>query len=111
MFAAKKTKRNVGLKKVNPINDKVIITKGKNINGILFSFKKVEFDLFKKKGHVAPKCVSAKISTVKNIKYSSNSGAIYKIKQYIKGNIIGNFTNKNSVFILFVIILIKLKIY
>jgi hypothetical protein len=54
--------------------------------------------LFKKNGHVAQKCVSAKMIIVKKIKRVSSSGLVDSIIKYINGNIKGNFTNINSAF-------------
>ena len=48
---------------------------------------RTKFDLFKKKGQVAPKCGSAKIRIVKKIKYNSYPGKAYKKTPYIIGNI------------------------
>ena len=61
---------------IKPISEKIAIVKGKEIKLTLFSLINDKFDLFKKNGQVAPKCVSAKINIVKKIKYVSNFGTV-----------------------------------
>ena len=52
---------------------------GKKIYLIFLFFISVKFDLFKKKGQVAPKCVSARINNVVKIKIFSYWGNLNKI--------------------------------
>ena len=60
------------------------------INESLFFSICGKFTLSKKKGHVAPKCVSANNKIVININWVSNPGNKYNILKYKIGKIIGN---------------------
>ena len=82
IFAPKKTKKKVFLKKINPNKYKIKITKGIIIKLIFFSFIYSKLTLSTKKGHVAPKWVSASSKIVIMINCVSNSGKEYK-KKYI----------------------------
>ena len=105
MLTAKKINKNVALNKINPNKDEVAINNGNDIKLTLFSLINFAFALFRKNGHVAAKCVSAKNKIVKKIKKISKSGNKYNITPYIKGKIKGNLTRLNSKFIfLFIII-------
>ena len=66
--------------------------------------------LSKKKGHVAPKCVSASNKIVININWVSNPGNRYNTLKYKIGKIIGNLTKKTS-FLRIVFIINQVQIY
>ena len=68
MLIAKKISKNVGFKNKKPIKDAVAIITGKDISVIRFSVINFAFALLRKKGHVAPKWVSANNRIVKKIK-------------------------------------------
>ena len=80
IFAAKNNNINSLLIKKKPTNDKIIITIGITIKPILFFLIYGEFALSSRKGHVAPKWVSAKSKMVNIINPVSKLGNWYRIK-------------------------------
>ena len=74
MFAAKNNSKNNLLTKKKPSKDKMIIIIGIVTKAILFFLIYDELVLLSRKGHVAPKCVSAKSKMVNIIKPVSKFG-------------------------------------
>ena len=84
-MTAKKINKNVALNKINPNKDEAAINNGNDIKLTLFSLINFAFALFRKNGHVAAKCVSAKNKIVKNYVelFGGDEGSLRIFKTFI----------------------------